>query len=102
MAAAELQVVWERIDTMRGEHEALHRDVIALDAGVKALSTKVDDNRLVRDAQHAEILAAIKSLQEAESERSGMAKLGRGVATVIGAAAALAGLAFAFLGGHPK
>lgn len=100
MAAQELEHVWQRIDVMRAEHEALHREVVALDSGVKALDRKVDDNRKTRDDQHAEVMRAINELRMAENERAGMAKLGRGVAVAIGATVALFGIVAGLMGYH--
>ena len=102
MSAAEQEVIWERLEKhadlisgMRADHAQLSTDVKNLTGLVRARAEKAE-------IQHKEIIASINALTAAENERAGMAKLGRGVAMVIGGLAAVVGIvaaAFHWRGG---
>ena len=92
MSAAEQEAIWERLEKhgdmingMRVDHAQLSADVRNLTGLVRARAEKAE-------AQHKELISSINALTAAENERGGMAKLGRGVAMVIGAIAAAAGV----------
>jgi len=101
MSAAEQEAIWERlekhsdlINQSRADHAQLSTDVRNLTAIVRARAEKAE-------AQHKEIIGSIKELTAAESERAGMAKLGRGVAVAIAAIAGLVALVASFVSGRP-
>ena len=95
MSAAEQDAIWERLEKhgdlingMRVDHAQLSADVKNLTSLVRARANKAEE-------QHKEIIARITALTAADNERGGMAKLGRGVAMVVGAIAAAAGIVLA-------
>ena len=101
MAALETQAIWDRIDRLQRDHAELRVDHTEVRVGIDSLTEIVKARALTADKQHAELLASIVTLTAAESERSGMAKFGRGAAMVIGSIAALVGIVAAALAWRP-
>jgi predicted nucleic acid-binding Zn-ribbon protein len=101
MSTAEQEAIWDRLEKhgdlisgMRADHVQLSTDVKNLTSLVRARAQKAEE-------QHKEIISSIKELTTAENERAGMAKLGRGVAVVVGSLAAAVGIAMTFFSGRP-
>lgn len=87
----DLNTLWEHHNTLQTDHFNLHREHVALKGEVTAIRDNVGmvqemikDNRVARDSQHLEIMAAnaklekkIATLSTAETKRDGMVQLGK-------------------------